>query len=211
MISLPRLSLGAPLPPHHLQLALDPGNPILHTAAIGFELSFAFPAAHADAALLAGQVAPETCQPGQQVLKLGQLDLELAFPGLGALRENVEDQRCAVEDFAVEELLEGPALRGGEFVVKDDGIHIRFPAVFRKFVRLAFSNESGGARGCELLHAVADDLGARAGGELCKFFDGFRVVVFAAFNFNAYQKDPLGLSVACLNQCFQSIQFSTSQ
>ena len=38
----------------------------------------------------------------QQMLELREFDLQLAFPRAGAARENVEDERRAIEDFAVE-------------------------------------------------------------------------------------------------------------
>ena len=49
---------------------------------------------------------------GQQMLELRQFDLQLAFARPGALREDVENQRRAVEDFAVENFFERAALRG---------------------------------------------------------------------------------------------------
>jgi hypothetical protein len=40
------------------------------------------------------------------MLELRELDLQLAFARAGSLRENVENQRRAVEDLALERLLQ---------------------------------------------------------------------------------------------------------
>ena len=89
---------------HRFQFAENFRDAILHAAAVGFQLRFAFAAAHADAARLPRQVAPEPRQARQQMLKLREFDLQFAFARPGALREDVENQRRAVEDFAVEDL-----------------------------------------------------------------------------------------------------------
>ena len=68
--------------------------------------------AHADAAFLAGQVAPVARQPRQQMLQLREFHLELAFARPGALGEDVEDQRRAVEDLAIEQRFKVAALGG---------------------------------------------------------------------------------------------------
>jgi hypothetical protein len=59
---------------------------------------------HADAAFLAGQVAPEPGQARQEVLQLRQLDLQLALLGLGALGEDIQDQGGAIQNFAFKHL-----------------------------------------------------------------------------------------------------------
>ena len=52
----------------------------------------------ATAEALCLQVPPHASQSGQHVLEFGQLDLELALTALGMQREDVEDERRAVED-----------------------------------------------------------------------------------------------------------------
>ena len=63
------------------------------------------------------------------MLQLRQLNLKLAFARPGALREDVENQRRAIEHFALENLFQVAALRGRKFVVKDDRIDILAPAM----------------------------------------------------------------------------------
>ena len=90
----PGLALLAPGPPlgrgphraQHLDAAAD-------QAAVGLELRFAR-APRADAAAEPLEVLPHAAQPGQDVVELRELDLELAL-ALARLGEDVEDeQRC---------------------------------------------------------------------------------------------------------------------
>ena len=78
--------------------------------AIGLELRFAG-AARADAAAQPRQRGGRADEPRQQVLQLRELDLQLAFARPRAPREDVEDELRAIDDLAVERLLEVPQLR----------------------------------------------------------------------------------------------------
>ena len=82
--------------------------------------------------------------------------------------ENVENERRAVEDLAVERLLQIAALRGGKLVVEDDGVHIRLLAVLGELLGLAFADVSGGARRGHLLNPIADDFTPRGSGQFGK-------------------------------------------
>ena len=126
-------ALNPALLPHRFQFARNFRDAILHPAAVGFQLRFAFAAAHADAAFLPRQVAPKPREPRQQMLKLRQLDLQLAFARAGALREDVENQRRAVENFAVENFFEVAALRRRKVVVENHRVHVLPPAEIREF------------------------------------------------------------------------------
>ena len=168
-VALARLALGPALAAHQDQFLADPRDAVLDAAAVGFQLRFTFAAPHADAALLAGQVAPEPGQPRQQMLELRQFDLQLALARAGAPGENVEDERGAVQHLAVENLLQVSALGRGKFIVEDDRIDVVPPAVRGKLVGLALADERGRVRGLQLLDAVADHLAARGGGQLGKF------------------------------------------
>ena len=108
---------------------------LLHAAAVGFQLRFAFAAAHADAAALPRKVAPETRQARQQMLQLRQFDLQFAFARAGALGENIQNQRRAVEHLAVEDFFQVAALRGGKLVVEDDGIDVVLAAELGELAR----------------------------------------------------------------------------
>ena len=86
--------------------------------AIGFELRFAG-AAEADAACLPLEVGPAADESGQLVLHLRELDLQLALRAARPQREDVEDQRRAVDHPAFERLLEVSLLGTGERVPED--------------------------------------------------------------------------------------------
>ena len=169
VIALPRIALGRALAAHDFEVARNVGDAILHPAAVGFQLRFTFTAAHADAALLPRQVAPEPRQARQQMLQLRQLDLELALACAGALGEDVQNERRAVEDLAVKGGLQVAALRGGQLVIEDNGIDIGLAAMQGELLSLAFPDVSGGAGRGHLLYAIANDFAARGGGQLGKF------------------------------------------
>jgi len=169
MVALASVALGGALAADNFQFANDSGDAILNAAAVGFQLRFTFTTAHADAAFLAGQVAPKAGQPGQQMLKLGEFDLELAFFGAGALGENIEDQRCSIEDFAVKDSFQIAALGWRKFIVENDGIDIGAPAVLGEFVGFAFADESRGAGRGHTLQAISYDLTASSGCQFGKF------------------------------------------
>ena len=101
-----------------LEVLLEPLDLIADQPAVGFELSFAG-TARADRALHAFEVRPLTGQPRQQVLMLGERDLDRAFAGSRALRKDIQNQRGAVDDLAVESFLEIALLGGRELVVAD--------------------------------------------------------------------------------------------
>ena len=88
------------------------------------------------------------------MLKLRQFDLQLAFLRAGALREDIEDQRGAVENLAIEDVFQVAALRGGKFVVENDGVHVVPLAIRGEFVRLAAADERGGIGRFQFLRAV---------------------------------------------------------
>ena len=64
------------------------------------------------------------------MLQLREFNLHLAFARAGALRENVENERRAVEDFAVEDFFQVAALRGRKFVVENHRVHFARLAKF---------------------------------------------------------------------------------
>ncbi len=79
-------------------------------AAIGFQLGFAGTAGP-DAAAELRHLHAASCQPGQQVLQLRQLHLELALAGAGVAGKDVEDELRAVDDPHVELALQVALLR----------------------------------------------------------------------------------------------------
>jgi hypothetical protein len=104
------------------------------------------------------------------MLQLRQFNLQLSFFRSGALRENVEDQRRPIQDFAVKYPLQIAALSRRKFVIKDDGVDVRAAAMLGEFIRLAFANESRSAGRSHPLQTIPDDLSSGSGGQFGKFF-----------------------------------------
>ena len=104
-------ALDAPVFAHLGQFALEPGDAVLHAAAVDLELGFAG-AACADAAGLSREVTPHAGEAGEEVLELGEFDLQTALAGAGSGGENVEDQLAAVDDLPVGDFFQISALRG---------------------------------------------------------------------------------------------------
>jgi hypothetical protein len=64
-------------------------------------------------------VAPLPDEPGQQVLVLGQLNLEFPFMGLGFSGKYVQNQSRTVNDFNSQCLFEISLLTRRQFIIKD--------------------------------------------------------------------------------------------
>ena len=200
MVALTGLTLRAALAAHHLQVARNSRNAILHATAVGFQLRFAFAASHADAAFLPGQVAPKAGQPRQQMLKLRQLNLEFAFPSSSALGKNIKDERGPVEDLAVEYPLQIAGLGWGKLVIKDDRIHVSLAAMQRELIRLALADISAGAGRGHLLDAIADNLATGRCCQLGKLLQRpVAVPLVAGLEFHADEKNPLSSSIPRLD------------
>ena len=90
---------------HGIDLGLEVVDARVDAASVDFELRLAG-AARADAASEAREHEALTSKARQVVLELCELDLQLALFCAGALREDVEDQRRAVDDLDAEHLLE---------------------------------------------------------------------------------------------------------
>ncbi len=158
------LALDGAILANVLQIAFEPGDALLHAAAVHLELRFTR-AARADAAALAREVRPHAREAREEVLELREFDLESAFAGAGALSEDVENELSAVEHLARGEFLEIAALRGREFVVENDGGRVLCPALAGDLLGLALADVIGRGRLFELLDDGIDDLRAGGGGE----------------------------------------------
>ena len=113
------------------------------------------------------------------MLQPGELHLQLAFAGLRALREDLEDELPAVEDAPVELLLQIALLRGRELVVEH---HERGVDGRRGAPDLLDLPGAGIQARIGAAAAALDDfqvLDARALDEANDFFDGLPVAVLA--------------------------------
>jgi hypothetical protein len=92
------------------------------------------------------------------VAQLRELDLELAFVAAGALREDVEDQRIAVEHAPTRELLEIAFLARRQRVVDEDHVGLLGFGFLADLVGLAAADEEPGIRAITPTRDVATGL-----------------------------------------------------
>ena len=90
-----------------LQLLLQTVDALADMTAVGFQFGLTG-AAGADAAALTGQALAHAGQTGQQILVLGQLNLQAAFLGLCPLSKNIQDQRTTVQHGHTQDLFQSP-------------------------------------------------------------------------------------------------------
>ena len=110
-------------------------------------------------------------QAGQEVVQLGELDLELALAGSGATREDVQDELGAINNLQIQRLFEVAELGGREVVVEDNQSRARGASRRMYFTDFAPPHQRGGiGLGGALQHGT-HDLGSGAGGELVKFLE----------------------------------------
>ena len=116
----PRLAL----PAQRAELALQPRDALAHAPAVDLELLLAGPAPADPAGQARERAVLDLREPRQPVAQLGELDLELAVPGRGVLREDVEDQLGAVDHAQIEPLREVARLRRRQVLVEDDQVDV---------------------------------------------------------------------------------------
>jgi len=123
----------------------------INLSAIGFELRFTGTAgANAAAKLRHLDTAPGKSR--QQIFKLRQFDLQLAFPGAGVLGKDIEDELGAVNHAGVEDTLDVALLRSGQIVIEENQVGGNRGRCSRNLFQLSFADQSCGigpvAAGC---------------------------------------------------------------
>ena len=209
LMTLASVALGQPLATDDVEFIPDPFDPFLGLAAIGFELGFAFTTDGTEAPALSGKVGPEAGQARKEILELGELDLELAFPGAGALGEDLQNEGGAIQDLAAKDLLQIPRLGTGELVVEDDCIDAQFLAAEGKLGGLAGPDSGGGVRRFELLGSVAEDPRTHRGGQFTQFVQGITDVPRGStFEFETDQERFFGTLISSFDECFQRMEWT---
>lgn len=131
------------------------------------------------------------------MLELRQFNLQLAFPRAGPLREDVENQRGAVQNLELEKLLQVAGLRGGKLIVENDRVHVVLFAERGEFARFAFADVGGGIGRLDFLRAFADDFAAGGGGQFPEFVERFaQICCGAGLEFQSDEEDPFRPGVA---------------
>ena len=113
------LPLLRPLLLHFVNLAAEQGDSLLDPPPVAFQLGFAG-AAPADAALLPLKLRVQRRQPGQQIIELGQLHLQFAFPRPRPLGEDVQDKLRSVQDAPLQRVGQVPLLGRRQFIIENN-------------------------------------------------------------------------------------------
>src|SRR6478609_3337667 len=182
---------------HALDVAAELGDLRVDPAAVELDLRLtgstrtdALTTGDAATGLTGHRLTPAT-QAGQEVLQLGQLDLRAALAALGVLGEDVEDQRRAVDDLHLDDVLERAPLARGELAVADDGVGPLLDDDVAQLERLALAQPR---RGVGLLATLDDTLEHRRTGRLGEgreLADGVLGVLGRAVGPDPGQHDPL--------------------
>ena len=171
------LPLGLTGGRHGVDLAAQFGHAGTDAATVEFDLRLTG-SAGADsgtacdaAAGLSGQRLAPTAQTWQEVFELGEFDLGLAFAGFRVLGEDVEDERDAVDDLDLDDVLESAPLAGGEFGVDDHGVGADAGDDVGEFGGFALAEVGAWVRLVAALDERVEDFGTGGFGECGEFAD----------------------------------------
>src|SRR4029453_1949768 len=117
-------------------------------------------AASADAAAEPRQPGRGSDEARHQVFELRELDLELAFAGASAAREDVENELRPIEHRDMRLALEIPELRRRQLVVEDDEIDAELGTRGRQRVDFASAEKGRGIGSGPLLKHAQHDVRA---------------------------------------------------
>ena len=188
-----------------LDLFFEARNVRANLAAVDFQLAFAGTAqadaagaaAACRAAGLAREMRPHARETRQTILVLRKFDLERAFFRARVLRENIEDERCAVEHLdvrAFKRRLDFALLVRVQFLVENQNVIRRVRARRNNVLQFAFADECRGIDAVDVLHDAPDDLQSRRFREPFEFVERIvnRKLVARALEFNTDEKRSFG-------------------
>src|SRR5690606_9514022 len=112
------------------------------------------------------EVRPLPGEARLEVVELGELDLRLGDGGLGAAREDVEDEPGAVHELAAERLFEVAELDRREVLVEDDDVGAAAVYELFQLLDLPLADVGGGVELRERLRDAVGDGGPGGEGEL---------------------------------------------
>ena len=149
-----------------VERALEARDARLDAATVDFELRLTGTAvadqsaACATAGALLAELEAATAQTREAVAELRQLHLHHALLAARVLGEDVEDQRDAVDDVDLEQLLEVALLRGRELVVEHDEVDVERLGELLQLLGLARADVGGGVGRVAPLQHELDGVGA---------------------------------------------------
>ena len=138
-------------------------------------------------------MAPHAGEAGEEILELGEFDLQSALAGAGSGGENVENQLAAVDDLAVGDFFEIPALRGRKLIVENHGGRLFFSGGFGDFLGLAFADVERRGGFVQPLDHSLHDLRPGGVGEQAEFLERvLQIPARDALVLESYENDALG-------------------
>ncbi len=140
-----------------------------------------------------------TAKTRQQVLHLGELDLGLALLALRVLGEDVEDERGAVDDLDLDDVLERASLAGRQLAVGDDGVGTLGDDDLLQFLGLALAEPGAGVGSQPALHDAGEHLGTGRLGERGELAQRVLRVLGVALAPDAGEDDLLQAQLAILD------------
>ncbi|MNC54408.1 hypothetical protein D3C75_1038900 [compost metagenome] len=104
-----------------LQLHLECCDPFLNSAPVQLKLGFPGPAIlQSSSAALSAEGFAHPGQPGEHVLELSHLHLELGLLGFGALGKYIQNQHGPVNDLTVQRRFQIADLGRGKLIIKNN-------------------------------------------------------------------------------------------
>src|SRR5690606_4056514 len=153
--------------------------------AAGFQLGFPR-TTQADTTLLPSKVGPAADQTGTQMIELGQLDLQLALVGTGALGEDIQNQTGTVDHPALQFALQVTLLAGGQHVVEDDQVALPRLDQSTQLIHLAAADQETRAGLIAGDGHEVDHLGARRPYQFEKLVRVLTALLVLALEMNEY-------------------------
>ncbi len=172
MRHLPALGAMKLASAHHLlKLALEPDDPLLQQAPVGFDLGFTGAAHETRTAALALKVGPASDQPALLVVQMRKFDLQRAFLGGGAAAEDFEDEARPVDNLGVPFFLEIALLYRRERMIDDHQAGIEFIEQCTDFLDLAGAEQRRRTRIVDRYDRAVDDIEVDRQSETLGFFE----------------------------------------
>lgn len=146
------------MPVNLVELLLDERYSLLRFPPIGFELRLAGTPQSDATNSLPGEMGPHPGQPRQPVLQLRQLDLKPSLMRLCAPREDIEDQRRAIDYQDIELPLEIALLRRRQLAIDHHQVVLELRPKVLDLLELAFADIGPRMRMPKLLRDRTDNL-----------------------------------------------------
>jgi len=160
----------------HVEPLIELFHTVAKNAAIELELCFARTAQTDRTTALPFQMRPSAHESRGHVFQLRKLNLQLAFVGARALREDIENETRAIDDTALGEFFEIAFLHRAQRAVDQDQIGIQRLALQCELFGLAGADEIARIRFVDTRGQRADDARARRARELAEFIESDRVI-----------------------------------